>query len=133
MTTPVEAEPTEQVRRRTDADAMDAICAVLNSTDSGPDAFRAIAVIVQDTTRPYVHDLPVVDPLDATTPCGLPGARVEVDGEDTVVVCVDRYGAIHIEVTTDNARPMVVTVNGLTVPPRSEPATAVPRFPEPGR
>jgi hypothetical protein len=129
MTTPVEAEQTEPVRRRTDADALDAICAVLNSTDSGADAFQTIALIVQETSRPYVDDLPVVYSFDATTPCGLPGARVEVDGQETVVLRVDRRGGIHIEVATDDARPMVVTVNGL----RSGPEVTVPRFREPGR
>jgi hypothetical protein len=72
------------VRRLADADALDSICAVLNTTDSGADAFQAIVGIVQDTARPYVDDLPVVYSFDTTTPCGLPGARVEVDGHDAV-------------------------------------------------
>jgi hypothetical protein len=131
MTTPVDLDPVE-VRRRTDTDALDAICAVLNTTDSRADAFRAIALIVQDTNRPYVDDLPVVYSFGETTSCGLPGARLEVDGNDTVVLRVDRHGVIHIRVTTDDARPVVVTVNGLTVPLRSESGTADPRSREPG-
>jgi hypothetical protein len=111
---------------------LDAICAVLNTTDSGADAFQAIALIVQDTSRPYVDDLPVVYSFDETTPCGLPGARLEVDGNDTVVLRVDRHGVIHIRAATDDARLMIVTVNELTMPLRSESDTADPPSREPG-
>lgn len=99
-------------RRRSDADALDAICAVLNTTDSGADAFQEIALIILDTDRPFVDDLPVVEAHADATAQGLPRAHVQVDGETAVDLWVDRRGEIFVRVTTDAARPIRVRIDG---------------------
>jgi hypothetical protein len=99
-------------RRRSDADALDAICAVLNTTDSGADAYQEIALIILDTDRPFVDDLPVVEAHTEHTPQGLPRAWVQVDGETAVALSVDRHGEVHVRVTTEAARPIRVRVEG---------------------
>jgi hypothetical protein len=112
------------VRRRSDADALDAICAVLNSTDSGADAYQAIAQLVLDADRPLVDDLPVVESYAHPTAHGLPRTRVLIDGEDAVVLWVDRRGEIHIRITTPSGRPISVEVDGSVMPCDTEPLTA---------
>lgn len=100
-------------RRRSDADALDAICAVLNTTDSGADAYQEIALIILDSDRPFIDDLPVVEAHTDYTPQGLPRAGVSLDGEDAVALWVDRHGEVQVQVTAaDAARPIRVRVVG---------------------
>ncbi|HLL66425.1 MAG TPA: hypothetical protein VK453_11850 [Micromonosporaceae bacterium] len=111
-------------RPRSDADFLDAICAVLNSTDSGADAYQEIAQLVMDAGRPYVDDLPVVESHANPTAHGLPRTHVLVDGEDAVVLWVDEGGAIQVWVNTRGGRPMRITVDGSVIAGDAEPVAA---------
>jgi hypothetical protein len=111
-------------RPRSDADFLDAICAVLNSTDSCADAFQAIAQLVVDAGRPYVDGLPVFESYAHPTAHGLPRTRVLIDGEDAVVLWVDELGEIHVRVSTRSKRPMSVEVDGAVVPCDPAPVAA---------
>jgi hypothetical protein len=111
-------------RRRSDADALDAICAVLNTTDSGADAYQEIALIILDVDRPFVDDLPIIEACARPTPQGLPRASVLLDGEDVVALWVDRHGEVHVRVTADAARPIHLRVGGAANLGEVKPSTA---------
>jgi pseudouridine-5'-phosphate glycosidase len=110
-TTDTTAAPIRSASRRSDAAALDAICAVLNTTDSSQDAYHEIVQIVQDTDRPYVADSPVVESQTTLTSHGLPRTQVQVDGDDAVVLWVDSRGDIHVRITIPAGRPMTIDVD----------------------
>src|SRR5689334_9073062 len=61
--------------RTGDAEAMDAICRLLNTVGSATDVAEGIAMIVAGTGRPYVDDLAVVEATVGESVHGLPRAE----------------------------------------------------------
>jgi hypothetical protein len=110
-TTDTTGAPIRSASRRSDAAALDAICAVLNTTESSHDAYHEIVQIVRDTDRPYVANSPVVESQTTLTAHGLPRTQVLVNGEDAVVLWVDGHGDIHVRITMPAGRPMTIDVD----------------------
>ena len=97
-----------------DADALDAICAVLNTVTSSADVAQEVTVIVRATGRPYVDDLCVIEAGTHQSRHGLPRAAIHVDGEEAVRVWADEHGAVHVRVGSRNPRhPHTVEVDGV--------------------
>ena len=100
-----------------DADALDAICAVLNTVASRADAAQEVTLIVQAAGRPYVDDLCVIEAGTHQSPHGLPRAAIHVDGEEAVHVWADEHGAVHVRVSNRHPRrPYTVEINGAPPP-----------------
>jgi hypothetical protein len=85
------------------SDALNAICAVLDTTNRGPDALDEIVRVVRAAGRPYVQDPPVIDVYTSSSRHGLPRADVEVDGEKAVAVWVDDRGRVQVWIASDAA------------------------------
>ena len=82
-----------------DPAALDAICAVLNTTVSGADAVQAVTEIIAATGRPCIDDLPVVECHVEHDRHALPTAVVDIDGVETVRLWITRDGAIRVRIT----------------------------------
>ena len=100
-----------------DPAALDAICAVLNTMDSGADAVQAVTEIVTATGRPCLDDLPVVECRVEYDRHAFPAAVIDVDGVETVRLWITRDGTIRVRIT----RPAAVTPS-LTVEDDGAPA-----------
>ncbi|GAA0812139.1 hypothetical protein [Spirilliplanes yamanashiensis] len=101
-----------------DADALDAICAALNTVTSCADVVQEVTLIVRAAGRPYVDDLCVIEAGTHQSPHGLPRAAIHVDGEEAVRVWADEQGAVHVRVSNRHPRrPYTVEIDGAP-PPR---------------
>lgn len=93
-----------------DPAALDAICAVLNTTDSGADAVQAVTEIVTATGRPCIDDLPVVECRVEYDRHALPAAVIDVDGVETVRLWITPDRAIRVRITRPAAAAPSLTV-----------------------
>jgi hypothetical protein len=96
-------EPARPAPPMANADALNPICAVPNTTDRGPDTVDEIVRVVRAAGRPYVQDPPVIDVYTSSSRHGLPRADVEVDGEKAVAVWVDDRGPVQVWIASDAA------------------------------
>jgi hypothetical protein len=108
-------------QRISDTVALDAICALLNTTDSGADVYQEVALLLLTAGRPFVDNPPVLETETNETVHGLPTAAVLVDGKPAIRMWVSRDGDLHA-VVLDCDRPLaidVLAVNGVTAEPPS--------------
>ena len=93
-----------------DAAALDTICAILNTTDSGADAIDAITGIIVATGRPYVDQLPVVEAHTRADRHGLPTACIDVNGIEAVRLWITPGGDIRVRISRPAGSGLAFTV-----------------------
>jgi CO dehydrogenase/acetyl-CoA synthase delta subunit len=82
-----------------DSMALDAVCAILNTTESGADVVQAVTEIVAATDRPVVDGLAVVEARVEYDRHALPTAVIDVNGVETVRLWITRDGAVRTRIT----------------------------------
>ena len=102
-----------------DSAALDAICAILNTTESGADVVQAVGEIVAATDRPVVDDLAVVESRVEYDRHALPTAVVDVNGVETVRLSITSDGAVRIRITRPSDAALGVRVEDCEAQPHA--------------